>query len=155
MSLREKFEALADTFMQQLLIQLLNIRHLVIGDDFRIAKGRHADIDHPGRELGITTANVNLRRRQGAVMGIFAVRDSGLGNPSLGAVARVATRPTSGGTKPILEVHIFDFDEDIYGKYIHVDFVARLRSELKFDEVRNRVEQLQRDAESARVILAA
>jgi len=237
MRFREKFEALADygidlfycprfdeqmkniaadTFIRQLLIQTLNIRYLVIGDDFRFAKGREGDIeqlsragkalefevhevasvneggervsstairralwagdlddatrllgrcyrmsgrviegDHLGRELGFPTANVNLRRRQSAVMGIFAVRVLGLGQESLAAVASIGTRPTFGGTKPILEVHIFDFDEDIYGRYIHVDFVARLRSELKFDEVRDLVEQMHRDAASARAILAA
>ncbi len=237
MRFREKFEALAgyeidlfycprfdeqmkniaaDTFIRQILIQSLNIRHLVIGDDFRFAKGREGDIeqlsragkalefevhqvasvneggervsstairralwagdlddatrllgsryrmsgkviegDHLGRELGFPTANVNLRRRQSAVMGIFAVRVLGLGQESLAAVASIGTRPTFGGTKPILEVHIFDFDEDIYGKYIHVDFVARLRSELKFDEVKDLVEQMHRDAASARAILAA
>ena len=237
MRFREKFEALADygidlfycprfdehmkniaadTFIRQLLIQSLNTRQLIVGDDFRFAKEREGDIDHLqragraldyevhqvasvledgervsstairkalwageldhagrllgrpyrmsgkviegehlGRELGFPTANVNLRRRQSAVMGIFAVRVSGLGGKSLDAVASVGTRPTFGGTKPILEVHLFDFDEDIYGKYIHVDFVARLRSELKFDEVKDLVEQMHRDAESARAILAA
>jgi riboflavin kinase/FMN adenylyltransferase len=237
MRFREKFEALADygidlfycprfdermkniaadTFIRQLLIQALNIRHLVIGDDFRFAKARHGNIDqllragralgydvhqvasvledgervsstairealwagrlddatrllgrhyrmsgkviegeHLGRELGFPTANVNLRRRQSAVMGIFAVRVSGLGDDALNAVASVGTRPTFGGTKPILEVHIFDFDENIYGKYIHIDFVARLRSELKFDAVKDLVEQMHRDAASAREILAA
>jgi riboflavin kinase / FMN adenylyltransferase len=237
MRFREKFEALAaygidlffcprfddrmkniaaDTFVRQLLIQSLNIRHLVIGDDFRFAKGRQGDIghlrragtaldyevhqiasvlddgervsstairealwagklddatrllgrpyrmsgkviegEHLGRQLGFPTANVNLRRRQSPVMGIFAVRVAGLGSASLDAVASVGTRPTFGGTKPILEVHIFDFDAAIYGKYIHVDFIARLRSELKFDEVKDLVEQMHRDAASAKAILAA
>lgn len=237
MRFREKFEALAafgidlfycprfdehmkniaaDTFIRQLLIQTLNIRELVIGDDFRFAKKRQGDVaelkragralgyqvhqvasvlddgervsstairkalwtgelddatrllgrnyrmsgkviegEHVGRQLGFPTANVNLRHRQSPVMGIFAVRVSGLGDERLDAVASVGTRPTFGGTKPILEVHIFDFDEDIYGKYIHVDFVARLRSEQKFDEVEDLVEQMHRDAESARAILAA
>jgi riboflavin kinase/FMN adenylyltransferase len=237
MRFREKFEALADygidlfycprfdeqmkniavdTFIRQILIQSLNINHLVIGDDFRFARARQGDIrqlqragraldfevhqvasvledgervsstairkalwdgelehatrllgrhyrmsgkviegEHVGRQLGFPTANVNLSRKQSAVMGIFAVRVSGLGSKTLNAVASVGTRPTFGGTKPILEVHVFDFDEDIYGKYIHVDFVARLRSELKFDEVKDLVEQMHRDAASARAILAA
>jgi riboflavin kinase/FMN adenylyltransferase len=205
-----------DTFIRQLLIQSLNIRHLVIGDDFRFAKGRQGSIDqlrragraleyevhqvasvveggkrmsstairqalragnlddaarllghyyrmsgkviegaHLGKELGFPTANVNLGRRKSAVMGIFAVRVSGFGNQSLDAVASVGTRPTFGGTKPILEVHIFDFDEDIYGKYIHVDFVARLRSEQEFDEIRDLVEQMHCDAANAKAILSA
>jgi riboflavin kinase/FMN adenylyltransferase len=205
-----------DTFIRQLLIQSLNIRHLVIGDDFRFAKGRQGSIEqlcragraleyevhqvasvveggkrmsstairealrtgnlddaarllghhyrmsgkviegaHLGKELGFPTANVNLGRRKSAVMGIFAVRVSGFGGQSLDAVASVGTRPTFGGTKPILEVHIFDFDEDIYGKYIHVDFVARLRSEREFDEIRDLVEQMHCDAANAKAILAS
>ncbi len=108
-----------------------------------------------GRTLGFPTANVDLRRRQSAVMGIFAVRVTGVANEPLDAVASVGTRPTFGGTKPLLEVHMFDFDADIYGKYIHVDFVARLRSEIKYDQVDELVAQMHRDADNARSMLAA
>ena len=83
-----------------------------------------------GRKLGFPTANVDLRRRQSAVMGIFAVRVSGLADTPLDAVASVGTRPTFDGIKPLLEVHVFDFDDEIYGKYIHVDFIERLRCEV-------------------------
>ena len=108
-----------------------------------------------GRTLGFPTANVDLRRRQSAVMGIFAVRVSGLQGAALDAVASVGTRPTFDGTKPLLEVHIFDFDRDIYGEYIHVDFISRLRSEIKYDEVGELVAQMHRDADNARSILAS
>jgi len=73
----------------------------------------------------------------------------------LDAVASVGTRPTFEGTKPLLEVHIFDFDKEIYGEYIHVDFIARLRSEEKFDDVKDLIEQMHRDSARAREILAA
>ena len=79
-----------------------------------------------GRTLGFPTANVDLRRRQSAVMGIFAVRVHGLAARALDAVASVGTRPTFNGVKPLLEVHLFDFDKEIYGAYIHIDFIARL-----------------------------
>lgn len=108
-----------------------------------------------GRELGFPTANVDLRRRQSAVMGIFAVRVHGLGTQPLDAVASVGTRPTFAGTEPLLEVHIFDFDQDIYGRYIHVDFISRLRSEIKYDAVEELVAQMHRDADNARSTLAA
>jgi riboflavin kinase/FMN adenylyltransferase len=108
-----------------------------------------------GRTLGFPTANVDLRRRQSAVMGIFAVRVSGLPGAPLDAVASVGTRPTFDGTKPLLEVHLFDFDSDIYGQYIHVDFIARLRNEVKYDDVAELVAQMHRDADNARSILAA
>ena len=88
-------------------------------------------------------------------MGIFAVRVSGRNWGPLDAVASVGTRPTFGTNRPLLEVHIFDFDQDIYGEYIHVDFIARLRSEEKFDDVDALVEQMHRDSALARQILAA
>jgi riboflavin kinase/FMN adenylyltransferase len=88
-------------------------------------------------------------------MGIFAVRVQGLPGGPRDAVASVGTRPTFDGTKPLLEVHLFDFDQDIYGEYIHVDFIARLRSEIKYDDIANLVAQMHRDADNARSILAA
>jgi riboflavin kinase/FMN adenylyltransferase len=108
-----------------------------------------------GRTLGYPTANVDLRRRQSAVMGIFAVRVHGLAGGARDAVASVGSRPTFDGTKPLLEVHIFDFDENIYGAYIHVDFIARLRGQVKYDEVEELVAQMHRDADNARSALAS
>jgi riboflavin kinase/FMN adenylyltransferase len=108
-----------------------------------------------GRSLGYPTANVDLRRRQSAVTGIFAVRVHGLAEGVKDAVASVGTRPTFNGTKPLLEVHIFDFDSDIYGQYIHVDFIGRLRNEVKYDNVADLVAQMHRDADNAKSLLAA
>jgi riboflavin kinase/FMN adenylyltransferase len=73
----------------------------------------------------------------------------------LDAVASVGTRPTFDGVKPLLEVHIFDFDDEIYGAYIHIDFISRLRSEIKYDDIDELVAQMHRDADNARSILAA
>jgi riboflavin kinase/FMN adenylyltransferase len=88
-------------------------------------------------------------------MGIFAARVRGLAGGLRDAVASVGTRPTFDGTKPILEVHIFDFDEDIYGEYIHVDFIARLRGQEKYARVEDLVAQMHRDADNAKAALAA
>lgn len=125
-----------------------------LGRPYRMS-GKVVRGDKLGRSLGYPTANVDLRRRQSAVMGIFAVRVSGLAGGPLNAVASVGDRPTFGGTKPILEVHIFDFDRDIYGKYIHVDFIARLRGQEKYERVADLVAQMHRDADNARTILEA
>jgi len=125
-----------------------------LGRDYRMS-GRVALGEQVGRQLGYPTANVSIQRRQSAVMGIFAVRVTGPDWGPLDAVASLGTRPTFGGAKPLLEVHIFDFDSDIYGEYIHVDFVARLRNELKFDDVKQLVEQMHKDSADARAILAA
>jgi riboflavin kinase/FMN adenylyltransferase len=124
----------------------------LLGRPYRMS-GKIVLGDKVGRTLGYPTANVDLRRRQSPVMGIFAVRVHGLDGGPRDAVANVGTRPTFDGTKPLLEVHIFDFDEDIYGQYIHVDFIARLRGEIKYDEVEELVAQMHRDADNARSIL--
>lgn len=115
----------------------------------RIIRGRRV-----GRTLGYPTANVDLRRRQSAVMGIFAVRVQGLPEGPVDGVASVGTRPTFDLTKPLLEVHLFDFDRDIYGEYIHVDFVEHLRNEEKFGSIDDLVAQMRLDEENARSALA-
>jgi len=108
-----------------------------------------------GKKLGYPTANVNLNRRSSPVAGIFAVRVRGLDDSLLDGVASVGTRPTVDGVEPLLEVHIFDFDRDIYGEYIEVEFVARLRDEVRFDDLESLTEQMHVDAAQARAILAA
>jgi riboflavin kinase/FMN adenylyltransferase len=126
----------------------------LLGRPYRMS-GKIVKGERLGRTLGYPTANVDLRRRQSAVMGIFAVRVHGLEGGPHDAVASVGSRPTFDGTKPILEVHIFDFDEDIYGKYIHVDFIAWLREQVKFDVVEDLVAQMDVDADNAKSALAA
>jgi len=126
----------------------------LLGRPYRMS-GKIIRGEKMGRTLGFPTANVDLRRRQSAVMGIFAVRVHGLEGGPHDAVASVGTRPTFDGTKPLLEVHIFDFDAEIYGEYIHVDFISRLRSEVKYDDVAELVAQMHRDADNARSALAA
>ena len=116
----------------------------------RIIRGRQV-----GRTLGMPTANVDLRRRQSAITGIFAVQITGLAEGVVDGVASVGTRPTFDLTKPLLEVYLFDFDRDIYGEYIHVDFIERIRDEKKFNSVEDLVAQMNQDAENARSILAA
>jgi riboflavin kinase / FMN adenylyltransferase len=106
-----------------------------------------------GRKLGYPTANLRLHRRVIPFMGIFAVRVAGAGLVDAPAVASLGTRPVINGTEPLLEVHLFDFDGDLYGKNLHVDFVARLRDELPFPNLDLLVEQIHRDAQQAREIL--
>jgi riboflavin kinase/FMN adenylyltransferase len=106
-----------------------------------------------GRTLGYPTANVDLRRRQSPVMGIFAVRVSGSAGPIGIGVASVGSRPTFDLVKPLLEVHLFDFSADLYGDYIHVDFIGRVRDEVKFDTVEELVTQMDEDSDIARQLL--
>ena len=69
------------------------------------------------------------------------------------AVASLGTRPTVNGVELLLEVHLFDFDDDLYGTELEVEFVARLRAELRFESVELMVEQMHRDAAAARAAL--
>jgi riboflavin kinase/FMN adenylyltransferase len=206
-----------DEFVDDLLVRLLNVKHLIVGDDFHFARKRSgsiADLERKaaslgftveqvgsviesgervsssvvrrlleagetdsarrllggwyrmsgkiirgkllGRELGMPTANVKLNRKLSPVQGIFAVRAE-LENSGdwLDGVASIGTRPTVNGTEPLLEVHIFDFDRDIYGQHIQVEFVAKLRDEERFDDLDTLRTQMFIDADQARTILAA
>ena len=106
-----------------------------------------------GRKLGYPTANIPLGRRTSPVNGIFAVRVHGIGPAPLPGVASLGIRPTIDGTEPLLEAHLFDFDGDLYGRRIDVEFVAKLRDELKFNDLDAMVRQIDDDAREARSIL--
>jgi riboflavin kinase/FMN adenylyltransferase len=107
-----------------------------------------------GRKLGFPTANLRLHRRTTPLMGVFAVRVSGGPLANAPAVASLGTRPVVNGREPLLEAHVFDFDGDLYGEYLHVDFIARLRDERWFESLDALVEQMHKDAARARELLA-
>jgi riboflavin kinase/FMN adenylyltransferase len=108
-----------------------------------------------GARLGFPTANVPLERRRAPVAGIFAVRVHGVDDAARAGVASLGTRPTIGGTEALLEAHVFDFDADLYGREIEVEFVARLRDEERFATLEALTAQMERDAAAARRILKA
>lgn len=124
----------------------------LLGRDYSIS-GRVVRGLGLGRKLGFPTANVHLKRIQAPVDGIFAARVTGLGVGALDGVASVGTRPTIGGGMPLLEVLIFDFDRDIYGRYITVHFVKRLREERHFADLELLKRQMRVDVEAARAAL--
>lgn len=103
-----------------------------------------------GRQLGYPTANLRLAGKRAALGGIFAVWVHGIGPEPRAGVASLGTRPTVQGVEPLLEAHVFDFDGDLYGRRIEVEFVAKLRDEEKFDDLPALVRQMDRDAEQAR-----
>ncbi len=117
-----------------------------------------------GRTLGFPTANLDIARRRTPLAGIFAVRvrsaalparagEAAGGGRGWPAVASLGTRPTVNGGKPLLEVHLFDFEGDLYGAELEVEFVAYLRTELRFESIELMVEQMHRDAAAARAAL--
>ena len=107
-----------------------------------------------GRTLGYPTANIRFQGRKPALMGIYATWVHGVFAQPIASVSSVGTRPTVHGIEPLLEAHLFDFDDDLYGKNIRVEFVKKLRDELKFDGLDALVNQMNQDAEQARAVLA-
>ena len=208
---RKLSELSAQAFIDEILVERLGVKHLVVGDDFRFGAGRTGDyalltdngkrqsftvvdthtylagdervsstrirqlleqsefaeakrlLGKPytingrvvkgkqlGRTLGAPTANVHLHRYRSPLSGVFAVVVSINGHTHKG-VANVGVRPTVGGdTKPILEVHLFDFANDIYGEQISVECVYKLRDEQKFDGIEALTEQIHRDMQYAK-----
>jgi riboflavin kinase/FMN adenylyltransferase len=108
-----------------------------------------------GRTLGYPTANIHLQQRVSPVHGIFAVRVGlGEGECSWPGVASLGIRPTVNQvSEPLLEVHLFDFDGDLYGQRMAVEFVAKLRDEQKFDGLEPLKVQMALDARLARELL--
>jgi riboflavin kinase / FMN adenylyltransferase len=201
----------AEQFIDQVLVHGLQVRHVIIGDDFRFGKGRLGDFallqaagsrfgfgveamgsvtvdgervsssgvraalatgdmahaarllgrpyiidgqvahgEKIGRQLGFATANIRIKHNPLPMAGVFAVQVSGLGDQPLPGVANLGVRPTVGGTRPLLEVHLFDFDRDIYGKHISVRFVHKLRNEQRFPNFDALKAQIAADAAAAR-----
>lgn len=201
----------AETFIEQVLVQGLAVKHLVIGDDFRFGSDRKGDFQllqsvsaaqgfllertrtvehngerisstrirrlleqeqfalaeellgkpyaihgtvvhgqHLGRQLGFPTANVRLNRYRSPLSGVFAVRVTIAGTLMAG-VANIGIRPTVAGlVKPILEVHVLDFDGNLYGQRIAVQPMKKLREEKKFSSLDELKENIARDVKRAR-----
>ena len=201
----------ADEFIERVLVRSLQVKHLIIGDDFRFGRGRVGDFamlqaagtrfgftvetmlsvtvdgervsssavraalaagemeraarllgrpyisdgrvahgDKLGRQLGFATANIRIKHNPLPMTGVFAVEVSGLGEKPLPGVANLGIRPTVGGTRPLLEVHLFDFNRDIYGAHISVRFVHKLRCEQRFPNLDALKAQIAADAATAR-----
>lgn len=201
----------AEQFVQQILVDGLDVRYLVVGDDFRFGKDRSGDFeflvergqqagfqvahmhsfalqgervsstriraalqagdmrlaeqmlgrgyrmlgrvahgDKRGRSIGFPTANLFLHRVNVPLRGVFAVEMYGLETEPLYGVANVGTRPTVDGSRTLLEVHLFDFIGDLYGRQVAVEFVHKLRDEKRFDSFVALKAQIEQDAQQAR-----
>lgn len=125
----------------------------LLGRPFTI-KGRVIYGQQLGRELGFPTANVQLNRYSAPLSGVFAVLVR-VGTEVYQGAANVGVRPTVGDlVKPILEVHLLEFDADLYGKRIEVEFVAKIRNEEKFSTLDKLVEGIQRDVKQIKAWFA-
>ncbi len=206
----------ADEFIQRVLVDGLDVRYLVVGDDFRFGQGRAGDFrllqetgaregfqvvnmhtfavggervsstrvrtalaqgdleaaeallgrpyrisgrvaagEQRGRTIGFPTANIHLHRHQSPLQGVYAVELFGLEQEPLPGVANLGRRPTVGGTRLQLEVHLFDFDREIYGRNVHVNFLRRIRDERTFESFDALRRQIDADAAQARAFFGS
>ena len=113
----------------------------LLGRDFSIS-GRVVRGDGNAKNWGFATANVQIEVPKPAVAGIFIVETDLCGGQSWPAVASLGTRPTIGGTTRVLEVHLLDFDQDIYGQRIRVRFQKKLRDEIHFPSIEKMCQQV-------------
>ncbi len=205
----------AERFIEDILVKKLNVKHLVVGDDFHFGKarrgnftmlkekgnifgfdvegtgsyqvaglrvsstlirdalgegdlamaekllgcrysvcGRVAHGDKRGRTIGYPTANIQMFRKNAPVNGVFAVTMTGIDGREFEGVANVGTRPTvDGGSKVILETHLFDFDKEIYGRYVEVHFKQKIRDEMRFQSLDELKAQIVKDVTEAKAAL--
>ena len=136
------------------------VRQCIQQDDFDKAaellgrpyslSGRIAHGKKLGRKLGYPTINIKMGDKTLIVKGIFAVIVKGIDNRVLRGVASIGTRPTVNGVDTILEVYILDFDQDIYGYSVVVEFLHKIRDEEKFDSLAELTTWIAQDTEKAK-----
>lgn len=114
--------------------------------------GRVVQGDRVGRKLGFPTANIALEHNRPPLLGIFAVEVDGLGGAPVRGAASLGYRPTvkAAGAAPVLEVHLFDFDRDVYGERVRVRFLCKLRDEEKYADLELLKAAIARDVANAR-----
>ena len=201
-------EVSAEDFMQRILRQAMNVKAVLVGEDFRFGAGRRGaqvdfvsagfqiisllDVmldqrrvsstavrealaqgdlgraekllgrpytisgkvvhgDKVGRTWGYPTANIHMLHDRPPLFGVYAVKLEGLAESPLPGVASFGVRPTvKQGGKPTLEVHLFDFQQDIYGKHVRVHFLHKIRDEMKFADIETLKTWIASDAQKAR-----
>jgi len=146
-------ERVSSTRVRQALVEgdLVQAEQL-LGRPYRMC-GRVAHGDKRGRTIGFPTANIHLHRKTSPVQGVYAVEMFGIEGEPVSGVANVGNRPTVDGTRSLLEVHLFDFSQEIYGQYVHVNFVQKIRDEMKFESFDHLKQQILQDAVQARQLL--
>lgn len=129
-------------------------QHL-LGRPYSIS-GRVVHGDGFGRTLGCPTANVQMKHNRPPLAGIYAVEVHGIDGRALPGVASLGVRPTvARDARPCLEAHLFDFDRDIYGKHLKIEFLHKFRDEEKYADVATLKRQIALDVENARRFFAA
>lgn len=153
-------DAFPDFFIDHQRVSSTRIRQALAAGDLEQAAhllgrsysmcGRVIRGDGRGRQWGIPTANLSLHRLTLPVKGVFAVRVFRQGKPALNGVANIGCRPTVDGSKNVLEVHLFDVNESLYGEMLQVNFLYKLRDEMKFASIDALITQIHNDVNLAK-----
>lgn len=153
-------EAIAQSLFNGERISSTRVRHAIAQGHFHSVlaltgkaftlSGKVSYGNQMGRTLGFPTANIYLKRKQVPMMGIFIVCIHGLNNKIMQGVASIGCRPTFNGKQIILEVFIFDFDELIYGRCITIEFLKKIRDEIKYESIDELVTQMRHDVDTAK-----
>ncbi|MFQ1047558.1 bifunctional riboflavin kinase/FAD synthetase [Avibacterium paragallinarum] len=112
--------------------------------------GRVVQGNKLGRTIGFPTANIRLQRQVNPVKGVYAVKAKLPNGAEYKGVANIGRRPTINGVKQLLEVHLFDFKQDIYGQPLQVELCDKIRDEVKFPSFDALKEQIAKDVEVAK-----
>lgn len=121
----------------------------LLGRSYTIS-GRVSHGEKRGRTIGFPTANIHLRRMQSPLHGVYSVTMHSQRHGDVAGIANIGRRPTVDGERVQLEVHLFDFDAQIYGDYVRVSFQRKIRDEIKFESFDALKQQIERDCEQAR-----
>ena len=128
----------------------LDLARQLLGRFYSIS-GRVVGGDKLGKKIGFPTANIQLQHNRPPLSGIFVVEVHGATEAVLRGVASLGVRPTvHTNGKPVLEVHLFDFNQEIYGRHLRVDFLHKLRDEEKYPDLETLAQQIGRDVENAK-----
>ena len=144
-------------------ISSTRIRNAILGNNFTLAEnllgrpytfsGKIVHGQHLGRTIDVPTANIWLPKQKLPIKGVYAV-ECILEGQAFSGIANMGIRPTVGGNKPVLEIHLFKFNKDIYSKRLTVRFIQKIRDEKKFDNLGMLKLQIQKDISKAINILS-
>lgn len=127
----------------------LRLAENLLGKPYRIF-GRVIHGNKLGRTIGFPTANIRLHRQVNPVKGVYAVKVRLKSGEIFNGVANMGKRPTINGVMQLLEVHLFDFAQNIYGELVEVEFCHKIRNEIKFPSFDDLKAQIERDVETAK-----
>jgi riboflavin kinase/FMN adenylyltransferase len=143
-------------------ISSTRIREALLNNDFDLAakllgrpytfSGKVVFGQQLGRTIGVPTANLWIPKQRLPISGVYAVKCQ-LAGKILNGIANMGIRPTVDGSKPVLEIHIFNFNKSIYGERLTIEFKNKLRDEKKFDNIDLLKKQILKDINQAKKIL--